>query len=228
MIQLATASILGREHARLLKNNQDGVAARVEGNVAVAVVTDGCGSGASSEVGARLGARFLAQAMPGLVREVGVAPVLAERATAALLQWVEAVVRPLDVSGTELPLLVGDQFLFTFLCAVMNEKSSLIFGVGDGAWRADADGRVLDAGAQNAPDYVAYGLVGVPVGPAQVHFWGEAKELAVATDGLGGAFSALCQDERVWRNPAALQRKLNVKSKELFDDTTVALMKRST
>src|SRR5687767_12676541 len=82
---LTTASVLGREHARLFRNNQDGVAARVEDGIAVAVVTDGCGSGTSSEVGARLGARFLAQTLPGLVREVGVGPQLAERATDALL-----------------------------------------------------------------------------------------------------------------------------------------------
>jgi hypothetical protein len=156
---LTTASVLGREHARLLRNNQDGMAARVEGPTAVAVVTDGCGSGASSEVGARLGARFLAQGMSGWVREVGLGPQLAERATDALLGWVYAVVRPLDVDGASMAGLVGEQWLFTFLCAVMDEKAALIFGIGDGVWRADADARVLEAGEANAPDYLAYRLV---------------------------------------------------------------------
>lgn len=228
---VTTASVLGREHARLLRNNQDGVAARVVSGVAVAVVTDGCGSGASSEVGARLGARFLAQVIPGLAREVGVGPRLAERATDALLAWVYEVVRPLDVEGAGLAGLVSEQWLFTVLCAVMDEKSALIFGIGDGVWSANGVERVLQAGEGNAPDYLAYrivpraqvstvGKLGVPV----VHFCGEAQELAIATDGL--ASLDFCRDERgVWRNPYGLQRKVTVLAPH--DDATVALMKRS-
>lgn len=228
---LTTASIPGREHARLFRNNQDAVAGRVEGGVAVAVVTDGCGSGASSEVGARLGARFLAQTVPALAQEVGVGPLLAERAVEALLKWVSEVVRPFE--GPGLAALVGEQWLFTVLCAVMDQKSALIFGIGDGVWSADGVGQVLDAGEHNAPDYVAYrlvlpGVVGVPV----VHFCGEARELAIATDGLSGVafLASFGADELVWRNPVALQRKLRVLSDRdrlLHDDTTVALLKRS-
>ena len=229
---LATASVLGREHARLLRNNQDGVAVRVEGGVAVAVVTDGCGSGGSSEVGARLGARFLAQRVPGLAREHGVGPQLAAHATDALVGWMGQVVAPLDVDGTQLPALVNEQWLFTFLCAVMDGQSALIFGVGDGSWSADGVGRVLDPGEKNAPDYAAYRLVGLPGSAPVVHFFGEALQLAIATDGLARdegdcGPGALGADGLVWSNPAALQRKLNVRSRELHDDTTVALLKRS-
>jgi hypothetical protein len=203
----------------------------VEGGVAAAVVTDGCGSGASSEVGARLGACFLAQRMPGLVREMGLGPALAERAAQELLEWVREVVKPLDVEGSQLPQLIAEQWLFTFLCAVMDSKSAMIFGVGDGLWRADAVGAVLEAGADNAPDYLSYRLVpslsgaGVPV----VHFFGQAQQLAVATDGLAGEAASLesfTADATVWRNPVALQRRLRL-MRLLHDDTTVALLKRS-
>jgi hypothetical protein len=237
---VATGSVVGREHRRLLRNNQDGVAACVAGEVGVVVVTDGCGSGASSEVGARLGARLLATMLPGLVREVGVGPQLAERATEELLAWLYKVVRP--SVGDELASWVEDQWLFTFLCAVMDPKHALIFGVGDGVWSADDAVKVLDPGSENAPDYLAYRLVPTAMmdtrpsrrfGVHKVHFCGEARQVAVATDGLA-ADAALLQkfsaDPVVWRNPAALQRKLNVLSardKVLHDDATVALMKRS-
>lgn len=231
-----TGSVLGREHARLFRNNQDGVAARVEGGLAVAVVTDGCGSGASSEVGARLGARFLAEVIPGLVREVGVTPQLAERATAALVGWLAAVVRPFEAT---LPVVLNDQWLFTVLCAVMDEKASLIFGVGDGGWAADGAGQVLDPGPENAPDYVAYrllppftlrpfdraqgqgerlGVRGAPV----IHHVGNASQLLIATDGLT---DLTIDDPSIWKNPYALERKLRLLRPH--DDATVALLKRA-
>ena len=237
--QLATGSVVGREHRRLLRNNQDGVAARIDGAVAVAVVTDGCGSGASSEVGARLGARLLAAMLPGLAREVGVGPSLAERATEELLGWLYKAVRP--SVGDELAGWVEEQWLFTFLCAVMDSKEALIFGIGDGVWRADQTVKVLDPGAENAPDYLAYRLVPTAMmdnrpsrrfGVHKVHFHGEARQLAVATDGLAGDAALLekfASDAVVWRNPRALQRKLNVLSgrdKVLHDDATVALIQR--
>ena len=233
---LTTASVPGREHLRLFRNNQDAVGARVEGEVAVMVVTDGCGSGASSEVGARLGARFLTQRLPALAREHGLGPLLAERAAAELVEWVAAISAPLEHHGAALCEWIADHWLFTLLCAVMDPKHALVFGIGDGLWSADGQRQVLDSGSENAPDYVAYRLVptalegarGVPV----VHFLGESHQLAVATDGLAAqpsALEALAADGAIWRNPMALQRRLRVLSERerlLHDDTSVALMKR--
>lgn len=230
---VTTASVVGRDHARLFRNNQDGVAARLDGGVAVAVVTDGCGSGASSEVGARLGARYLAQVIPPLAREVGVGPVLAERACAALVEWMRSVVQPF----APLAATVQDQWLFTVLCAVMDAEKALVFGVGDGAWAADGVGVLLDAGLANAPDYLGYQLVpdavekgtvplsgwkgGLSPFPV-VHFVGAATTLLIATDGL----TDLSVDEPLlWKNPFALERKLRVRAGH--DDATVAILKRA-
>ncbi len=237
--QLTTASVPGREHTRLLRNNQDGVGANVEREVAVAVVTDGCGSGSSSEVGARLGAWFLTAQLPVLAREYGVGPQLAPKAIDALVEWMAQIVAPMRDEA--LAGWVSEQFLFTCVCAVMDGRKALVFGVGDGLWSVDGGvGQVLVAAEDNAPDYPGYRLVptsllstkravGVPV----VHFSGEAQQLAVATDGLSGQAEALQKfsaDKQVWRNPVALQRRLNVmasKDKVLHDDTTVALIRRS-
>ena len=109
----------------------------------------------------------------------------------------------------------AEHWLFTFLCAVMDSERSLIFGVGDGLWRADGEGAVLDAGPENAPDYVAYRLVSVEgrQGAPVVHYSGAARTLAISTDGLATQSPELelfCSEPQAWRNPAALQRRLNV------------------
>ena len=56
-----TGAVTGREHRRALRDGQDGFAPVVSPRVVGAVVTDGCGSGRTSEVGARLGAAWLAR-----------------------------------------------------------------------------------------------------------------------------------------------------------------------
>src|SRR6478735_8342872 len=57
-IETARAAVTGARHLRTARNGQDAVAVWLDGAdpLAVAVVCDGCSSGASSEVGARLGA----------------------------------------------------------------------------------------------------------------------------------------------------------------------------
>src|SRR5690606_22784578 len=66
---IAAASVIGREHARAGRNNQDAFSLLAQGEVLAAVVADGCGSGAHSEVGAQLGARCVAQAVLAVASE---------------------------------------------------------------------------------------------------------------------------------------------------------------
>jgi len=55
---IAAASVIGREHARAGRNNQDALSLLAQGEVLAAVVADGCGSGAHSEVGAQIAQRI--------------------------------------------------------------------------------------------------------------------------------------------------------------------------
>ncbi|MFT3694294.1 MAG: protein phosphatase 2C domain-containing protein [Kofleriaceae bacterium] len=64
----ASATVIGARHRRAERNGQDAACVRVEDGIAVAVVCDGCSSGAGSEVGARLGARWFAEAMVSALR----------------------------------------------------------------------------------------------------------------------------------------------------------------
>ena len=58
----------------LHRNNQDGLAVRVEPRRIVAALCDGCSAGRSSEVGARLAASWVAVHLPRILDENPVAP----------------------------------------------------------------------------------------------------------------------------------------------------------
>lgn len=239
-VLLRAGSVTGREHLRLGRNNQDGAALLERDDLFVAVVTDGCGSGPSSEVGARLGARFLARRILSEAQRHGLSSELPTRVCESLVSFLFTVARGLDLEGESLGDDVAQQFLFTFQCAVMDGEKALVFGVGDGVVVVDGVVRVLQPGADNAPAYLAYRLVPQARLPMDfraaaatapvVHHFGPARSIALATDGLAGATEALLAlsaDANVWKNPFALGRALNVLGPRLHDDSTVALLKRS-
>ena len=243
-ILICAGSVIGREHLRLGRNNQDGAAVLEKDGIAVAVVTDGCGSGPSSEVGARLGARFLARRILSEARKNGLTTELPSRVCEGLVSFLFTVARGLDLEGESLGDDVAQQLLFTFQCAVMDGERALVFGVGDGVVAVDDAVTVLEPGAGNAPAYLAYRLVPQSLLPLDfrahaatapvLHHFGPASLVALATDGLSGKGAellALSSDDSVWKNPFQLGRRLNVLAARpgegLSDDTTVALVKRS-
>lgn len=219
-------SVIGRDHARVGRNNQDGVAVLPD----VVVVTDGCSSQPQSEVGAQLGARFLATWLAHHGRVDTETPA---RATEALTAFIGEAARSL---GGDLAATLERYFLFTFLAAVRDGERALVFGLGDGAVVVDADVVRLDAGPENAPPYCAYRLSASGSRPeAQLHFFGEARSVAVATDGLDPlvrrdprALAQLVQDVALARNPLSLQRRLNVlaEAERFADDATLAVLGR--
>ncbi len=227
------ASVIGREHVRLGRNNQDGHFVSTVGGVTVAVVTDGCSSQPSSEVGARLGARFLSTWVAERAASRGVVASLVTDATDALVAWLYGLARGLDASPGGFSSVVADHLLFTFLCAVVRDGRALVFGLGDGVVLVDGDLLCLDAGPDNAPPYAAYRLVGGHLEP-QLHFIGAASRVVVATDGLTGlagrnasALRALVDEAATWKNPAALKRRLNVlaEAERFSDDATLAVLR---
>lgn len=232
--QVRLATVAGREHVRVGRNNQDGASARVEGEFAVAVVTDGCSAGRSSEVGARLGAEWLARAALELAQRDGVKPQLAALACEAVLRRLRMLL--FGLSAGEKTAFVAEQLLFTCLCAVSDAANVLVFGIGDGVVAVDGRVRVFDPGEQNAPAYLAYRLL-EPVPMAleeltpRVHHFGRATRVVLATDGLAPVSARLCDwasDLVVAKNPVHLQRLLNVCSAQdkLGDDATVAVLTR--
>jgi len=220
---------IGAEHVRVGRNNQDAFAVLGAGSRSIAVVTDGCSMGAASEVGAVLGASWIASRV---MRASGplscraeveaLCEALAVDLDAALGRWTEGD-----------PALVARCFLFTFLAAVVDGDTVSVFGAGDGLYLLGSRGVcVLDSGPDNAPAYAAYRVLGDDVfdglRPARevprVHHVGALERVLIATDGaqaLARELPGWMDDPALWRSPRALERRLNQHARALLDDTTV-------
>lgn len=226
-------------------------------DVTAAIVTDGCSSGKASEVGARLGARWLAEL---ITREAGVvgqrherrerheaeaaagieseAASFAARVTSALVDRVEIVARSLSRTGELDAGVATDMLLFGFLAAaVVRDDFAIVFGVGDGFAWIDSEATVIDPGPENAPVYAAYGLFGRAIEPRILHVSpaSAVRTIAVGTDGVlplledREAFGALVRDERLPFNPSLLKKRLLVLSDRglFWDDASLGLVVRN-
>ena len=253
---ISSGTIIGREHVRCHKNNQDGLAVSATDDLLVAAVTDGCSSGRYSEVGARLGASWLAQWVPIFVQRhqsIRSAEFL-QAVGDGFLAYLGSLGRRLQPDKAGLPASVQDFLLFTFQVAVMTPAETCLFGLGDGVIGLNDTWITLDAGPDNAPPYLAYRLVEQsltgPVGSLVpvIHAYrptATVERLLIGTDGateietsagdrLGngepiGSLPDLAADPRYARNPSLLQKRLIVLgelNRTLHDDTTLVLIQR--
>src|SRR5262249_22450485 len=142
-------TVMGGEHRRALRNNQDGLALSRDGAWCAVVVTDGCSSGRSSEVGARLGAAWLAQAITRAAPQASSASALAEEIASGFGSWLRSLLAafPEERHGE----LVAEMLLFSFLAAVVGPERAMVFGIGDGVVARDGVTTALSAGPDNAP-----------------------------------------------------------------------------
>ncbi len=181
---LATAAVTGARHLRAARNGQDAVAAWLGADAAAIVVCDGCGSGASSEVGARLGAQLVIGA---LARRLGTGAAAGDDAlwravradtVAALAQLIERFAPDAREDA------LRASFLFTIVAAAVTRDAAAVWALGDGAYTLGGSARVLGPFADNAPPYLAYDLLGEPsaahvrVAPAS------CGSVVIATDGV--------------------------------------------
>jgi hypothetical protein len=213
-------SITGRDHQRARRDGQDGLALVAKPDVTAAVVTDGCSSGRMSEVGARLGSRWLASLIAASFPADD--PIAAAQAiTAKLVERLGDMAASLDDEA------LADFLLFGFLAAVATEDQTLVFGVGDGTVWIDGLATILDPGPDNAPPYPAYALRGATITP-KVHHAGRAGAIAIATDGLEVPIDELVHDDRFQRNPSLLRKRLIVLQDQgaFGDDATIAILRR--
>ncbi len=246
-VEVATASVAGRVHRRLGRPNQDAVAWRQGPRGLVIVVCDGCGSGARSEIGAELTARLWTRALAErLAGGAVVEPALFAAAGDEVLDHLAALCASLgcgdDAARGE---LVGSHLLATSLCAVVDREHAAVHAIGDGVLGLGREQRVVGPFPDNAPPYLAHGLVGArPAGETWVAS-AEVGSVVLATDGaaaLATSHHALLDatSDQLYRNPAALGRRLALLAEDattidwdaqrvdrrpalLDDDTTIAL-----
>lgn len=256
---IAAASVIGREHSRAGRNNQDAFCVDACEQGLAAVVADGCGSGSHSEVGAQAGARLVVASALRLLRdgarveEGAFLTALRERSVAFLRELALGLGR----GGLQ------DCLLFTVVGAVVTPELTLVFSAGDGVWALNGQVHPLGPFPGNAPPYLAYGLIPdsvVPFARQALVPTADVRSLMLGTDGVGdlarmaeslvpereepvGPLSQYWNDERYFRNPDALRRRLSLLVREsvrvepvshrlvrspglLPDDTTLVVLRR--
>jgi Protein phosphatase 2C len=228
---IAAGTVLGTEHVALGRVNQDAHAFRAEGENLVAVVCDGCGSGARSEVGAALGARLVVEQ---LLRELGRggaldAPGTLERVRREVIALLGGMVRALGGRAED---TVADFFLFTVVGLAVAGNTAWVFSAGDGLIVIGDEILELGPFPRNEPPYLGYGLLDPPPGGTAPGFVvhrvvpaGELRSVLLGTDGAldlmdltatelpggGGEVGPLRQfweDDRYFENPDMLRRRL--------------------
>jgi len=239
-ISVATAAVTGARHLRMMRNGQDAVASYKAGDVAtgdargsergsdfrcvscldgaVVVVADGCGSGASSEVGARLGATLFARAV-GARLERGASAVdrrTWEEARAELVAALHELVERIAGRSRSARELIHDYFLFTIVGAAWTPDGAAVWAIGDGAYSFATQLTQLKSDPlSNAPPYVAYDLVDEP---CDAHFAiapAGTDTIVIATDGVsellerGGTLDRF-STRRFREHPDALRRELTI------------------
>lgn len=234
LLTVAAGSVTGRAHRLVERDGQDGWACVATKEVTAAIVTDGCSSGRASEIGARIGAAWLAASIERRFAGAGIDPEEAAAETCAeLIERLGLLARSMNPEGDITPAVVGEALLFGFLAAVVTKEHAVVFGIGDGTVLVNDEALEIDPGPDNAPPYAAYALLGKSVAP-RIHFSGRASEvrvLAVATDGLAPASACareLAATKKLHVNPSLLRKRLLVLANEhrFADDATIAVVRR--
>ncbi len=235
--EVAGGSVRGTRHRHADGNAQDAFHWEARGGLVVALVTDGCSSGRHSEVGAKLGARLLAEAFLGEWAEgerTGEEPAGSDgagflrRVQARLFGLFLGVMGAMRGRSHE---TLADWFLFAATAAFVTPERVLVACFGDGV--AALNGRVRVVGSEdNRPRYPLYGVLGDPeptiACPGEL-LWdvpaAEVETLLLGTDGVAdliaagrrtlpgtgetvGGLDRFWSDDRYFRNPDAVRRRL--------------------
>lgn len=158
LFEIAGGSVSGRSHVLAGKGNQDAYHWSVEERSLVAVVCDGCGSGAESEVGAAIGARLLvaevsrALALGGAVDSSALWDEVRANVLARLSDLVSAM-------RGKRSRLVAEMFLFTVVGLAVAKERAVIFAAGDGLFAVGDEVERLGPFPRNEPPYLGYGLL---------------------------------------------------------------------
>lgn len=247
--ELAGGSITGREHSRLGKNNQDAFAWYRNDHCLIAIVSDGCGSGAHSEVGAKLGVRLTIASIQQSLQEDDQSlnhQAGWERLQNRLLAQLQRIAEQL---GGELEQTVQNYLLFTIVGVVITSETTTCFAVGDGVFVINGQVCHLGPFPGNAPPYLAYGLLNQPgygfqLKPVQQFPIHDLESLLIGSDGVSdliqvanqtlpgrservGSITQFWQDDRYFRNPDQVRRHLSLINREAItlDTLTQQLLK---
>ncbi|OGI16594.1 MAG: hypothetical protein A3J63_01970 [Candidatus Moranbacteria bacterium RIFCSPHIGHO2_02_FULL_40_12b] len=225
-------TVIGTEHRRLGKNNQDGYFIAANGYVLSAAISDGCSSSISSEVGAKLLSRFIAEeALKLIMRECVIkGSEIMERLEENAIKYMKNI-----LSRHQNPESALDEmFLATIVGVIMNDYFATIYAIGDGVYALNGEIGIIDE--SNMPNYPAYKVLpgNYEVDESKIKlrlkrevFTDDVESILIATDGAndlirkaGRTINILGKEEKVkglnqfekeekyLRNPTLLQKRL--------------------
>jgi len=242
--EIAAGSVIGKDHLRLNKNNHDAYNVVHRPDSIVAVVCDGCGSGAHSEVGAKIAAYMLPHQLR-LIADIGD---LDKTEVTGLVELnvniTDLAVKMIWGTGKVEEKLVGvvkDYFLFTCMVAIITKYWVAIASIGDGVYALNGEVKTIGPFPNNAPPYSSYGIVPQAVDERfrnpkfqvnEIILAENFQSLVIGTDGLDdfqaaenksipgkdelvGPLSQFWTKDKYFTNKMALQRRLVRINKEV-------------
>ncbi len=269
VFQMAAGSVIGRSHLVSGKNNQDAYYVVVTENIIITIVCDGCSSGSHSEVGAKIGARLIVEAMIRHLQGELLPDNFWEKVKQDVLEELENLARSM---GGIITQTVSDYFLFTVVGVLLTPTIATLFSWGDGVIIVNGEILTNEIFPGNAPPYLGYGILAknnISYITENCHNFkinqqlpiNEVESILIATDGaidlmkigdrqlpgkseIIGSISQFWQEEKYFKNPDNLRRKLALINREITkldkqsnqiikepgllpDDTTLIVIKKA-
>jgi len=239
--EIARGTILGRDHRIIGKNNQDAFNILKSNNMTICLVCDGCGSGKYSEVGAKIGARIIAES---ILRDSEIykrkslnAFPLNEKIRENVLAQIRVIALSMGGSFSE---TITDYFLFTVVGAILTPLEAIIFSIGDGVIIINGEEINLSF-PDDTPPYLSYELTGSSLLDKNPNYFkfqiheiipiGDIRNILIGTDGtadfinkpnknipgkkeLIGPISQFWQENRYFNNKDMIRRKLALANRD--------------
>ncbi|MDD3900675.1 MAG: protein phosphatase 2C domain-containing protein [Fermentimonas sp.] len=150
-IKIASGSIIGSVHHKMCYNNQDHYIVEQNDDYIIGLVADGCGSGANSEVGAKLCLQFIRSFISHAIRSNAHWKETLEIEIHKYLEQLVTLHNPANSNH-----FIHENLLFTLVGFVVYNDEVTLFNAGDGVICINHDIKVIDQ--NNQPKYIAYGL----------------------------------------------------------------------
>ncbi|MCK5510234.1 protein phosphatase 2C domain-containing protein [Candidatus Parcubacteria bacterium] len=161
--EIATGTVVGRDHRKIGKNNQDAYYLRVNQDSIIGIVSDGCGSAKYSETGAQLLVRLcgntLNRYLELLRKHLDSGEGLADYWSLIQEKMLLELSKIALALGFNLKKIISNYLLATILGFVVTQEKTIIFSIGDG--EAFLNGSLIKSGSfpGNAPPYFAFLLL---------------------------------------------------------------------
>lgn len=236
-LEFAGGSTIGRDHRLVGRNNQDAWTILQDDELTIGVVADGCGSGAFSEVGSRLGIRIFAETIRDSYFDGSTREVNWPRVQQHTLSQFDMLARSM---GDSYRKVIEEHFLFTLIGFVIDARQAIFFALGDGTIIINDEVIELGPFPGNAPPYLGYGLIKelVTVDPALLNVAVVAtlpidalESFLLATDGVDdfvareemmvpghneqvGPLSQFYRQDRFFVNSELVSRRLKLVSRD--------------